>query len=303
MVGVSDFDLRLLRVFVAVAEAGSFTAAQMVLNLGQSTISNQMAALEQRLGYRLCERGRSGFRLTDKGQIVYDSARNLLGAGEAYRARISALRNSLAGEIRLGIVDNTVTDANAPLTEAFRRFNQRTHDVQFHITMDAPSALAAAVLDGKLDAAIASFPRLVEGLRARKLYDEPNGFYCGHLHPLFKRAEAEITLPEIRKHRIIARGYWHMEDIYQLGLRRADAVVFQMEPVLIMLLSGAYLGFLPDHYAAHWVRKGELRCLLPSTAKTAAPFHLVTRKGPAVSPPLEMFIADILAAKRAADHI
>jgi DNA-binding transcriptional LysR family regulator len=62
MVGVSDFDLRLLRVFVAIAEAGSFTAAQMVLNLGQSTISNQMAALEQRLGYRLCERGRSGFR-------------------------------------------------------------------------------------------------------------------------------------------------------------------------------------------------------------------------------------------------
>jgi DNA-binding transcriptional LysR family regulator len=34
----------------------------MVFNLGQSTISNQMAALEQRLGYRLCEPGRSGFR-------------------------------------------------------------------------------------------------------------------------------------------------------------------------------------------------------------------------------------------------
>ena len=69
-----------------------------------------------------------------------------------------------------------------------------------------------------------------------------------------------------------------------------------MEPIVILLLSGAYLGFLPDHYAAHWVARGELRCLLPSTPETSAPFQLITRQGLARSPPLEVFLQEILAS-------
>src|SRR5205085_11496388 len=48
---VSDIDVRLLRVFRAVVEAGSFANAQAILNVGASTISTQMSQLETRLGY------------------------------------------------------------------------------------------------------------------------------------------------------------------------------------------------------------------------------------------------------------
>lgn len=299
MVGISDYDLRLLHVFVAVAEAGSFSAAQMVLNVAQSTISNHMAALEQRLGYRLCQRGRGGFALTEKGKRVYESARRLLAATEAYRAETAALRNTLAGEIRLGIVDNTVTDPNAPLIEAFRRFGTRNHAVRLHIVMDTPHALAASVLDGRLDAAIGSFPRLPTGLKPRQLYEETHGFYCGARHPLFVVPEAEITLAAIREWRIITRGYWNMEDIYQLGLSRADAVVFHMEPSAILILSGAYLGFLPDHYARRWVEHGEMRRLLPAQPGTTASFSVITRMGATGNPLLDAFLADLAAAQTA----
>ena len=62
LMNLSEGDLRLLRVFAKVVEAGGFSAAQIELNVSQSTISTHMTALEQRLGMRLCERGRSGFR-------------------------------------------------------------------------------------------------------------------------------------------------------------------------------------------------------------------------------------------------
>ena len=58
---LSDLDLRLVRVFLAVVDASGVSAAQMTLNVGSSTISTQLATLETRLGFRLCDRGRGGF--------------------------------------------------------------------------------------------------------------------------------------------------------------------------------------------------------------------------------------------------
>ena len=60
---VSDLDLRLLRVFLAIVDAGGVSAAQASLGVGQSTLSSQLSTLETRLGFSLCERGRGGFRL------------------------------------------------------------------------------------------------------------------------------------------------------------------------------------------------------------------------------------------------
>ena len=67
---LSDLDLRLVRVFLAVVDASGVSAAQMTLNVGSSTISTQLATLETRLGFRLCDRGRGGFKLTPKGAML-----------------------------------------------------------------------------------------------------------------------------------------------------------------------------------------------------------------------------------------
>ena len=64
---LSKSDLHLLYVFTSVAEAQGFSAAQIELNVSQSTISRQVSDLELRLGMKLCHRGRSGFRMTEKG--------------------------------------------------------------------------------------------------------------------------------------------------------------------------------------------------------------------------------------------
>ena len=88
-------DLHLLGVFMTVAQCGGFAAAQVTLNVDQSTISRQIGDLERRLGMRLCQRGRAGFHLTDKGRVVYEACQHLSIALESFRTTVGALRGEL----------------------------------------------------------------------------------------------------------------------------------------------------------------------------------------------------------------
>src|ERR1700742_1784447 len=101
-------DLNLLRVFVTVVNSGGFSAARTELNVSQPTISMRISDLEARLGMRLCERGRGGFKLTAEGQKVYEASLNLFQSLETFRAGIGAVRGRLVDELHIGFADATV---------------------------------------------------------------------------------------------------------------------------------------------------------------------------------------------------
>ena len=187
MARVSDADLRLLRIFATVADCKGFAAAQAELNLSAPSISSYIAALEQRLGIRLCSRGRGGFALTDKGALIYREAQRLFGAVEEFTASAGAVRGRLTGNLRIGVVDCTVSDPASPLRAALRRFNERDHEVRVELTIQAPQDLQRGVLDGRLNLAIGSFPVRIAALNSEPLYAERNAFYCAAGHPLFAR--------------------------------------------------------------------------------------------------------------------
>ncbi|HJU49168.1 MAG TPA: LysR family transcriptional regulator, partial [Pseudogulbenkiania sp.] len=94
---VSDFDIRLLRLFKTVVECGSFSAAEGVLGISRSAISLHMGDLEKRLGLRLCQRGRAGFALTDEGREVLSASQTLLAAIEGFRSEVNQLHRQLRG--------------------------------------------------------------------------------------------------------------------------------------------------------------------------------------------------------------
>ena len=119
MIGrLSDIDFRLLRIFVAVVESGSFSIAATRLNVSESTVSSHMSDLERRLGMRLCERGRAGFRLTEDGEDVYRATTDLLEEATRFRDRLSTLRSPLGGTLKLGLPDSIVTHGGSGLVNA-----------------------------------------------------------------------------------------------------------------------------------------------------------------------------------------
>ena len=113
----TDFELKLLRVFRAVADCGGFSAAEAEIGLTKSAISKHVSDLEIRLGVRLCERGRSGFALTEEGKVVYEAISQLLVSLEEFRSRINAFHSELIGEFYIGFIDTLVTNETAPLSE------------------------------------------------------------------------------------------------------------------------------------------------------------------------------------------
>ena len=171
------------------------------------------------------------------------------------------MRGRLTGNLRIGVVDCTVTDPTSPLGEALRRFNERDHEVRIELTIQAPQDLQRGVLDGRLNLAIGSFPVRIAALERPAALRERNAFYCGAGHPLF--AKEAVSLEDIRAHRVVARGYWRRADLSRIGIEREAASVDNMEAQAILILSGAYLGYLPEHYAAGWQARGLVRSLLP----------------------------------------
>src|SRR5213594_796866 len=266
---VADADLRLLRIFAAVVEAKGFAVAQAELNLSPSSISGYISALEQRLGVRLCTRGRAGFSLTDKGAVIYREAQRLFAALDDFAVSAGATRGRLTGTLKIGLVDCTVTDPDALVTRAIQRFNQRDHDVRIELSVGAPASLQRGVLEGRLHLAIACFPAEISALPAEPLYEEVNSFYCSSDHALYNRRK--VTLDDIRSSRIIARSYWRGADLSRLGVEREAAAVDIMEAQATLILSGAYLGYLPEHYAELWVAQGRLKPLLPDQLRYVAP--------------------------------
>ncbi|MBB1225345.1 LysR family transcriptional regulator, partial [Klebsiella pneumoniae] len=130
LTNLSDIDLKLLRVFVAVAEAQGVSAAQEALLMNQSTISTHLASLETRLGFRLCQRGRSGFRLTPKGERMLIACRSLFNAARDFTRVSQSLTGLLTGDLQIGLVDNLVSLPGNPFGQAVKRFQRRHQDVQ-----------------------------------------------------------------------------------------------------------------------------------------------------------------------------
>ncbi|MFC8513825.1 LysR family transcriptional regulator [Streptomyces sp. NPDC057257] len=97
----TDVSLTALRVFRAVAEQATFTAAAASLGYTQSAVSRQIAAIERAAGTELLERRRDGARLTPAGHVVLRRARAVLDEIDAAARELSGLPGQ-AGTVRLG---------------------------------------------------------------------------------------------------------------------------------------------------------------------------------------------------------
>ena len=92
-------ELRQLRAFVQVAQAGTFTRGAEEMYLSQSAVSQAIGRLEAELGFELFRRGRDGVELTEAGAVVLERAREVVTAADAIN---SALGRGLREASRLG---------------------------------------------------------------------------------------------------------------------------------------------------------------------------------------------------------
>jgi LysR family transcriptional regulator, transcriptional activator for bauABCD operon len=298
LANLSEGDLRLLRVFAKVVEAGGFSAAQIELNVSQSTISTHMTALEHRLGLRLCQRGRSGFSLTEKGKLIYQASLRLFAAIEEFRSEAGAARGCLVGNLTVGIVDNLINNPACRLHDAITRFNLRAPEVQIGVQVAAPTEIERAVLEGRFDLGFGACGRHSPYLHYDDVFEERQVLYCGRGHPLFERS-ADASVSDLKDQQFARRAYAAPNKL-PTGVRLSStAVADLMESVAVFILSGRYIGFLPTHFAEQWVSQDLMRPLLERTLGYQNPIYLVLRKTEQKKPILAAFLDELQNAHRA----
>ena len=153
-IGLPEADVRHLRAFVAIVDAGGFSQAQPLLNLSQSTISNQISNLEENLGFTLCDRGRGGFRLTKKGEVVYHSAVKLLNMLDDFREDMSGLKKIMLGRLRVGILHGLEIGYLPRLMTAFEHYKIEAPEVALDISFASQSELEHRLIKNNLDSYI-----------------------------------------------------------------------------------------------------------------------------------------------------
>ncbi|AHG21873.1 LysR family transcriptional regulator [Chania multitudinisentens RB-25] len=293
LTNLSDVDLKLLRVFVAVAEAQGVSAAQDMLMMNQSTISTHLATLETRLGFRLCQRGRSGFQLTPKGERMLIACRTLFNATRDFTRVSQSLNGMLSGDLMIGLVDNLVSLPGIPFSHAIRQFRHRHQDVQFQCRICSPAEIEQGLLNQQLDLGIGYFGQQLNELLYRPWLQESQAIYCSSEHPLF--SVVCPTREQIENARWVKRGYLLAQQLCPVAPRDFGAMAYHMESVAHLLLSGEYLGYLPTHFAARWVEQGVMKQLGGPTLTYQAQLSLVTRPS-RPKEPLAALLEDLAAS-------
>jgi DNA-binding transcriptional LysR family regulator len=277
-------------VFKAVVEAGGFSAAQNELNVGLAAISKQISELEIRIGMRLCTRGREGFHLTEEGRLVYQASIDLFASVDNFRDRLSSAQNELIGDLGVGVIDNTITDPNSPLVAALKRLNDQSPKVRFQLQASQLDEVERGVVEGRLVAGIVPVYQKREEFDYYALYEERSQVYCALGHPLFEVPDAEISSQMLKDHECVNHRYAIHRD--KLNFARYDsfsASATQVEAVALLVKTGRFIGFLPQHYAATLVAQGQFRALRPELINIVTPFNLILRHNTVRSPLVKAF--------------
>ncbi len=187
-----------IRVFLAVAEAGSFTRAAERLGLSQSAVSRQIGALEEDLGVTLFHRHARGLVLTEQGELLLDVAREMAERMHRAQALLSESRDRPAGHLR---VNTTVGLGTVWLTSHLAEFYERYPEI----------TVSLIVTDVDLDLTLREADVAIRMHRPRHPDLVQRRLMTGHTHIYASRDYLEKygrpeTPEELDRHRLVAYG-------------------------------------------------------------------------------------------------
>ena len=178
--------LELYRVFRAVAEKGSISAAAQELFISQPAVSQSIRQLEEQLHLRLFSRSSRGVVLTHEGQLLLEYVRRGLGLLESGEEKLSQVRELLAGELTIGASDTVTKTYLLPKLEAFHKAYP---DIRIRILNGTTKMVLDLLHAGQVDVAFASESQDASVYAVRHCLDTHMVFVASPEYPCdFERA-------------------------------------------------------------------------------------------------------------------
>jgi len=254
-----------LRIFHAVASAGSFTHAGQTLGLSQSAVSRQISALEEEISTPLFQRHARGLTMTDEGELLFTAVTDVLGRLAAAEEALKNVHDAPRGALKI-----TASHGIGAywLLPRLGQFLAQYPEVEVHLVMD----------DKELDLA-----QREADLIQRKLFTVHYHMYAAKSY--LKDHPAPKTLDEIADHSIIVYGEtavpeirdinWLLEAFKKAAKPGGTGKIIRINNITGILQAteaGLGIGVVPDFVAAEHPK---LERVLPEVAAPGFDVHLV----------------------------
>lgn len=185
-------DINNLKAFIAVADKRSFSRSAEVLHLTQPAVSKRIAALESELETRLFDRVGRQVHLTEAGNVLLPSARQISSELDRIEELIANLGREVSGRLRMVASHYVGVYRMPPMLKQFREQFPKV-DLDLHFTSSAEAA--NGVLDGRYEMALCALNgEPAARLKALKVWDEPLHLVTGNDHPLTHQSELSLEL-------------------------------------------------------------------------------------------------------------
>jgi DNA-binding transcriptional LysR family regulator len=273
-----------LRIFIAAADAGSFSAAARRVRRAQSVVSDLVGRLEAQFGVRLFDRSGRYPTLTPEGAALLADARTIVADVDFMRARAKGMAAGVEAELSV-VVD--VMYPIAPITEAAKRFRDAFPATPLRIYVEALGSAFQLLLDGRASLGIVGATQIMPPvLMGEPLVGIAMAMVAAPDHPLASRpgplSRAELArhtqlvltdrspLSEGKDFFVLSPSTWRLADIF---VKRA------------FLLAGLGWGGMPRHAIDSDLASGQL---VPLSIEGIAPEALlrpVSAAYPIAAPP------------------
>jgi|TARA_B100001540_G_scaffold165668_1_gene146562 DNA-binding transcriptional LysR family regulator len=264
-----------LKIFHAVAEAGSFTSATINLNLSQSAISRQIQSLEEELNVKLFERHARGLTLTENGEYVFKTAHEVISKLKEVETTLGDKKNKPSGKLT---VTTVVSFGTTWLTPRIQEFMELNPEIEVDLIFD----------DKELDlstrqADIGIFMRRPKQLNyiQKKLIDINYHIYGSPKY--LEKYGYPKTVNDLNKHKFISFGRGAPSPVYdpdwvlKLGIkdnkkRKPVMKVNSVYGLLLAVQSGVGLAAIPDYLT---VKQPNIVKVLPNIEGPITEAHFV----------------------------
>ena len=266
-----------LRIFHAVASAGSFTHAGQALSLSQSAVSRQISALEEEISTPLFQRHARGLTLTDEGELLFGAVTDVLGRLAAAEEALKNVHDAPRGALKI-----TASHGIGAywLLPRLGQFLAQYPEVEVHLVMDDRELDLA---QREADLAIRMRAPVQADLIQRKLFTVHYHMYAAKSY--LKDHPAPRTLEEIAEHSIIVYGEtavpeirdinWLLEAFKKNAKPGSTGKIIRINNITGILQAteaGLGIGVVPDFVAAEHPK---LERVLPDVNAPGFDVHLV----------------------------
>lgn len=252
-------NLRQLEYLVALSETLHFRKAAERTNTTQPTLSEQLKALEKRLGAQLVERSKNRVLMTPLGEQVVEIARRMLSDANEIRNLASSGETGLSGVLRLGLPP-TIGPYLLPLV--IPELQKTYPELKLYVREELPGTLPLALEDGQHDLVISLLPAGGIDLESVPLFREPLFLTLARGHPLAKKQN--VTRQSLSGVDVLALGKGHQLHDAVLALcedfganLRFDYEGTSLDTLREMVAMNLGVTFLPGLYVKAVVSRDE----------------------------------------------